>query len=244
MLKSGPAKKVCVYVSEDQQYHGNALYAAILDFLFYRGVSGATVLKGISGFGADHHLHTARILRLAENLPIKIEFIEEAGKVEALMPKLYEMAGSGLIDVQDTEIIKPAGPTKEAFRSRPESALKLEGKAKLMRIYVGEQDKWKDKPLHEAILEGLRANDIAGVTVYQGIVGYGANRRVHKESAFGLSKDRPIMLSVIDSEAKLKSFLPVLDDMLGQGLVVLSEVDIIKYTHDYKREERRKETRK
>ena len=59
-------------------------------------------------------------------------------------------------------------------------SLKREGKAKLMRIYVGENDKWSDKPLYKALLESMRANDIAGVTVYQGILGYGANRRIHK----------------------------------------------------------------
>ncbi len=78
--QSGPAKKVSIYVGEDQDYHGHALYAAILDYLFYRGVSGANVVRGIAGFGADHKLHTTRILRLTENLPVKIEFIEIAGK--------------------------------------------------------------------------------------------------------------------------------------------------------------------
>jgi PII-like signaling protein len=241
VLKQGPAKKVCIYVSEDRQYHGNALYAAILDFLFYRGVAGATVIRGISGFGADHHLHTTRILRLTEDLPIKIEFIEEAEKVEALLPKLFEMAGTGLIDVQDTEIIKPAGPSKGQAQATPEHPIKIEGKAKLMRIYIGEQDKWKDKPLHQALIESLRANDIAGVTVYEGIAGYGANKRMHRERAF--SHDRPIMLSVVDSEEKLRAYLPVMDDMIDAGLVVLSDVDIIKYTHDYKKDERRKEPR-
>jgi PII-like signaling protein len=241
VLKQGFAKKVCIYVSEDRQYHGNAVYAAILDFLFYRGVAGATVIRGISGFGADHHLHTTRILRLTEDLPIKIEFIEEADKVEALLPKLFEMAGTGLIDVQDTEIIKPAGPSKAQAQTAPEHPIKIEGKAKLMRIYVGEQDRWKDKPLHRALIESLRANDIAGVTIYEGIAGYGANRRMHKEKAF--SKDRPIMLSVVDSEEKIRAYLPILDDMIGAGLVVLSDVDIIKYTHDYKKVERRKEPR-
>jgi PII-like signaling protein len=243
VLKQGPAKKVCIYVSEDRQYHGNAVYAAILDFLFYRGVAGATVIRGISGFGADHHLHTTRILRLTEDLPIKIEFIEEAEKVDALLPKLFEMAGTGLIDVQDTEIVKPAGPSKGQPQPAPERSIRIEGKAKLMRIYIGEQDRWKDKPLHEALMESLRANDIAGVTVYEGIVGYGANRRLHKGKAFGFSKDRPIMLSVVDSEEKLRAYLPILDDMIGAGLVVLSDVDIIKYTHDYKKVERRKEPR-
>jgi PII-like signaling protein len=243
VLKQGPAKKVCIYVSEDRQYHGNALYAAILDYLFYRGVAGATVLRGISGFGADHHLHTTRILRLTENLPIKIEFIEDAEKVEALLPKLFEMAGTGLIDMQDTQIIKPADSSKGKPKLNPAAPIKIEGKAKLMRIYIGADDKWKDKPLHRALIESLRANDIAGVTIYEGIAGYGANRRIHKDRTFGFSKDRPIVLSVVDSEEKIRAYLPVLDDMIGAGLVVLSDVDIIKYTHDYKKSERRKEPR-
>ena len=244
MLKQGPAKRVAVYVSEDQQYHGQSLYSAILDFLFYRGVSGATVTRGIAGFGADHHLHTTRILRLSENLPMKVEFIETPEKIEELLPKLYDMAGTGLIEVQDTSIVKPSAPSEATFRAGAPPHLRIEGKAKLMRIYIGESDRWRDKPLHEAIVEALRANDIAGVTVYRGILGYGANRRVYKESPLGLSHDAPIMLSVVDTEAKLRRFLPVLDDMVKQGMVVLSDVNIIKYTHDYRREERRSEVRR
>ena len=76
MLTPGPGKKVGVYVSEDQQYHGSAAYAAILDFLFFHGVSGATVTRGIARFGADHHLHTTRLVDLAVRLPVKVEFIE------------------------------------------------------------------------------------------------------------------------------------------------------------------------
>ena len=231
MLKPGPAKKVAVQVGEDQQYHNRALYAAILDFLFYRGVSGASVVRGFAGFGADHRMHTTRILRMTENLPVQIEFIESAEKLEEILPKLQEMVGTGLIDVQETTVlhpprVAPGGESESAARSA-----KREGKAKLMRIYIGENDKWHDKPLYQALVESLRANDIAGVTVYQGILGYGANRRIHQQSALHLSHDRPIMLSIVDSEEKLRAFVPVLDDMVKQGLVVLSDVDVIKYMH-------------
>lgn len=243
MLKLGPARKVSIYVGEDQQYHGNSLYAAILDFLFYRGISGATVIKGIAGFGADHHLHTTRILRLTENLPIKVEFIETPEKVDELLPKLYEMAGTGLIEIQDTTVAKPSVPQKELPSQRAGPPLRREGKAKLMRIYIGENDKWRDKPLHQALIEAARANDIAGVTVYRGILGYGANRRIHSDSALSLSHDRPIMLSIVDTDEKLRAFIPLVDEMVQQGLAVLSDVDIIKYTHDYQAAERRKETR-
>jgi PII-like signaling protein len=243
MLKAGPAKKVTIYVGEDRQYHGTSVYAAILDYLFYRGVAGANVMRGVAGFGADHHLHTTRILVLTENLPIRIEFIESPEKVEELMPKLHEMAGTGLIEIQDTTVAK-APETSVAHQQQETSpSLKREGKARLMRIYIGENDKWRDKPLHKALIESMRANDIAGVTVYQGILGYGANRRIHKDSALHLSHDRPVMLSVVDTEEKLTAFFPILDQMVQQGLVVLSDVDIIKYTHDYRFVERRKETR-
>ena len=243
MLKSGAAKKVSIYVGEDHQYHGQSVYSAILDFLFYRGISGATVVRGIAGFGADHHIHTTRIERLTENLPIKIEFIESLEKVEELLPKLHEMTGTGLIEIQDTTVIKPSEVSTKGILQASIPSLKREGKAKLMRIFVGENDKWHDKPLYKALIESMRANDIAGVTVYQGILGYGANRRIHKESALNLSHDRPMMLSVVDSEEKLRAYFPILDGMVQQGLVVLSDVDVIKYTHNYPGEDRRKEAR-
>lgn len=243
MLKSGPAKKVSIYVGEDHQYHGHSVYSAILDYLFYRGVSGANVVRGIAGFGADHHLHTTRILRLTENLPVKIEFIESPEKVQEILPKLHEMAGTGLIEIQDTVIEKPSTSSEKGVAQPATPALKQQGKAKLMRIYVGENDKWRDKPLYKALVESMRANDIAGVTVYQCLLGYGANRRLTAKGAWEVSHDRPILLSVVDTEEKLRAFFPVLDDMVHQGLVVLSDVDIIKYTHNYGTEERRKEVR-
>lgn len=242
MLNAGPAKKVAIYVGEDQHHHGHTVYAAILDFLFYRGVSGATITRGMAGFGADHHLHTTKLVDLAVNLPVKIEFIESAERAEELLPKLQEMAGTGLIEIQDTTVVKPATPAKERTQ-QSSPALKTEGKAKLMRIYFGENDKWNDKPLHEALLEALRVNEIAGATVYRGILGYGANRRIHQDRTLSLSHDRPIMMSVIDAEEKLRAFTTILDKMIQQGLVVLSDVDIVKYTHNYRQSERRQEAR-
>jgi PII-like signaling protein len=242
MLTAGPGKKVGIYVAEDQQYHGTSAYAAILDFLFFRGVSGATVTRAIAGFGADHHMQTTKLVDLSVHLPVKIEFVETAEKIDELLPKLQAMAGTGLIEMHDTTIVKPA--EKKQKQTAPDApALKREGKAKMMRIYIGENDKWNGQPLYQAIVNGLRSNDIAGVTVYRGILGYGANRRIHKDAALSLSHDRPILLSVVETEEKLKAFMPILDQMVQQGLVVLSNVDIIKYAHNYQKAERRQEAR-
>lgn len=229
MLNTGPAKKVTVYVMEGQTYHGTACYAAILDYLFFRGISDATVLRGVAGFGTDHKLHTSRLVDLSDQMPIKIEFLESPDRVEEVLPKLAGMAGNGFIEVHDTTIIRPIAPGKKLQTETP--IARLESQAKMMRILIGEHDKWNGKPLHEALLQAFRANDIAGVTVYRGILGYGANRRIHKDSTLNLSHDAPILLTAVDSEEKLRALLPVLDQMVLQGLVVLSDVDIIKYSH-------------
>lgn len=228
MLTTGKALKVSIYVSEGATYHGASTYATILDFLFYRGVCGATVLKGVAGFGADRHLHSASSVEISDKLPIRIEFVDTREKVDEIMGKLEELAGTGLIEVQETTVVKAPRLSREKRPTPPH--LKMEGKARIMRIYIGESDRWRDKPLHEALVQAMRANDIAGVTVYRGVMGYGAHRRVHKEKPLHLSHDASIMLSAIDTEAKLKAFLPVVDEMVEEGLVVLSDVDIIKYS--------------
>jgi PII-like signaling protein len=149
-------------------------------------------------------------------------------RLDELLPKLLEMIGDGLVEIQDTTILK-AGIAKGPETALPHVA--LQGKAKLMRIFIGEDDKWRGKNLYDAIVESLRANDLAGATVYRGICGYGAHRRFHKEKRLSLSHDLPIMLSVVDEETKIRAYLPVLEQMVHEGLVVLSDVDVIKYTH-------------
>jgi uncharacterized protein len=108
MLTSGKAVKVTVYLSDGAKHHGVPVYSAILDFLFHSGVAGATVVKGVAGFGAAHRLHSAHILEISDDLPVKIEFIETREKVDALLPELEKRVDSGLIEVQETTIVVPA----------------------------------------------------------------------------------------------------------------------------------------
>src|SRR5579883_2376296 len=99
MLTAGKAVKVSIYLSEGSTHHGASTYSSILDFLYFRGVAGATVLKGVAGFGADHHIHSANFVEISDHLPLKIEFVETREKVNELMGKLEELAGSGMIEV-------------------------------------------------------------------------------------------------------------------------------------------------
>jgi uncharacterized protein len=109
--------------------------------------------------------------------------------------------------------------------------MKLEGKAKMLRIHFGEDDKWQGKPLYRAIVEKCRELDIAGATVLRGIEGYGASTLIRRTHLLSFSHDAPVMVSVIDSEDKIQKLLSILDEMVGEGLIALSEVEVIKYVH-------------
>src|ERR1017187_1762717 len=107
MLTSGKAVKVTVYLSDGAKHHGVPVYTSILDFLFHSGIAGATVVKGVAGFGHAHLIHSAHIIEISDHLPVKIEFIESREKVDGIMAELEMRAGSGLIEVQETTIIVP-----------------------------------------------------------------------------------------------------------------------------------------
>ena len=109
--------------------------------------------------------------------------------------------------------------------------MKLEGIAKMLRIHFGEDDKWEEKPLYRAIVEKCRELDIAGATVFRGIEGYGASTLIRRSHHLSFSSDAPLMVSVIDTEEKIQQLLPHLDKMLGEGLIAMSEVEVVKYVH-------------
>ena len=108
MLTTGAAKKVTIYLNEDSRVHREPLHMAVLDFLMKNGVSGATAIRGMAGFGAHHVMHTPRIEVLAEHLPVCVEFVENAERVAELMPALGELVVDGMIEVQDTTVVKVA----------------------------------------------------------------------------------------------------------------------------------------
>src|SRR5260221_7213258 len=109
MLLKGAAKKVTIYVNEDTRHHLGPLYEAILTFLMHKSVAGATASRSLAGFGAHRVMHTTKVELLAAHLPVRIEFIETAEKVDELLPTLYDMVADGLIEVQDTTVVKASG---------------------------------------------------------------------------------------------------------------------------------------
>jgi uncharacterized protein len=107
--------------------------------------------------------------------------------------------------------------------------MKEEFQAKMLRIHFGESDKWQGKPLHEAIVAKCREVGMAGAIVFRGIEGYGSSTRIRHASHWTFSKDAPIMLSVIDTKEQIAKLLPHLDEMVQEGLIAMSDVEVIRY---------------
>jgi len=100
---------------------------------------------------------------------------------------------------------------------------------KLLRIFIGEADRWDGKPLYEAIVEEARARGLAGATVWKGCLGFGAHSRMHTAKILRLSEDLPILIEIVDAADKIEAFLPELDRMVKEGLVTLERAEVLIY---------------
>ena len=106
---------------------------------------------------------------------------------------------------------------------------RLEGDGKLVRIFIGESDTWHGKPLYQAIVKRVREEGLAGATVTRGIEGYGASSHLHTSRILRLSEDLPLVIEIVDTEERIEALLPILDEMVGDGLVTIETVRIVTY---------------
>ena len=107
--------------------------------------------------------------------------------------------------------------------------MQIPHEAVLLRIFIGESDRWEHKPLFEAIVLKAREAHLAGATVLRGPMGFGKSSRLHTAKILRLSMDLPIVIEIVDSEEKINAFLPTLNPMIGGGLVTLEKVRVIEY---------------
>jgi hypothetical protein len=109
--------------------------------------------------------------------------------------------------------------------------MQLPEDALLLRIYIGESDRWQHQPLYEAIVLKARELHLAGATVLRGPMGFGAASRIHTAKILRLSMDLPMVIEIVDTEEKVKSLLPFLEQMMGGGLVTMEKIKVIHYGH-------------
>lgn len=107
--------------------------------------------------------------------------------------------------------------------------MKSETSGKLLRIFIGESDRKGGQPLYTAIVERARHEGLSGATVFKGIEGFGGHSVVHAARVFDLSTDLPVLIEIVDTEEKIARFIPILDEMVGEGMITLESVQVIRY---------------
>jgi len=219
-------RRLVVYVSESQRHGRRPLWREVLDTCHRRGLAGATATRGMVGFGASGKLHEDLTPDAMPDLPVTIEAIDEAPRIDAVLPDLDVLVTNGLIAVHEVRVVKARA--RKPLAEAPVTHQKLTGKAKMLRVHVGAKDTWEGEPLWEALVKRFHQLDLAGATVYRGVEGYGASGRIHRRAVWR-SADEPITVVAVDSAEKIEKALPYLDRMVGSGLVAISDVDVILY---------------
>jgi uncharacterized protein len=105
----------------------------------------------------------------------------------------------------------------------------IPSEGKLLRIFIGEADRWGGRPLYEAIVEAARRGGMAGATVWKGFMGFGRHSRLHTAKVLRLSEDLPVVIEIVDAAEKIEAFLPTLDQMVQEGLVTLERAEVLMY---------------
>jgi PII-like signaling protein len=241
-----------VYSKATEKSHGVPLYRAIVEAARRRHLAGASVFPVELGYGSHRQLHDVASEYASFDIPIVVEIIDAFDRVAELVAELESMVGEGLVVLSQARVHRYTHGTEQVEADRPETALgppshpgrlsgeegmsqmKIEGEGKRVTVYVGSADTWGGSNLAVAIVEQCRKLGLAGATVSRGVMGFGKHSVIHKAHLLGLSDDLPEKIEVIDKPDEIERLLPVLDQMIGGGLIVVEDVHIVRYLHDPK----------
>ncbi len=246
-----------LYSKTNETFHGVPLYRAVVEAARRSRLAGASVFPVELGYGAHRQIHDIASEYSSFDIPILVEIIDAAERVRALAGELETLVSEGLVVIGSVHVHSythaaerdeaarpesPTGPPSRPSRVSEEEGthhMKIEGNAKRVTVYVGSADTWHGRNLAVAIVEKCRAMGMAGATVSRGVMGFGKHSVIHKAHFLGLSEDLPEKIEVIDRPEEIERLLPVLDEMIGGGLIVVEDVHVVRYLHGPKRSQSR-----
>lgn len=213
-----------------------------------QGLSGATVLRGILGTGS-HGVIKRSTWSLVEHVPVIVEIVDTSERIlkfiDAAVP---EVMHGGMLTLERANVMlyrhgKHQQPTSLALggllkplstmpRIEEKGPMKVNENGVLLRVFIGESDRYENKPLYEAIVGKVRELGLAGATVLRGTEGFGAHSVVHRASLLEMSTDLPIVIEIVDTDAQIKLLLPVLEGMVREGMITMEYVVILLYREE------------
>jgi PII-like signaling protein len=215
------------------------------------GLAGATVLRGLLGLGS-HGVIRRSAWSIVEHVPVIVEIVDSAEKIKSFVDRsLAELLVHGLATLERASVMMyrhAADPAPNELNSSNLTALaaplstvpqittsehmKIDEQGVLLRIFIGESDRYEGRPLYEAIVHQAAALQLAGATVLRGSEGFGAHSVVHESKLLEMSRDLPLIVEIVDSEDKIKLLLPALEKMVQRGMVTMEHVLILMYRPD------------
>jgi PII-like signaling protein len=243
-----------VYSNVNEKWQGGPLYRAVVETARRLKLAGASVFPVEMGYGAHRQIHDLASEYSSFDIPIVIEIVDAAERVMPLAKELDSIVKEGLVVVNQVQVIRYTHAVERDLVLAPEAAtaeprpservtaaagstgMKIEGDAKRLTVYIGSADTWGGRNLAVAIVERCRELGLAGATVSRGVMGFGKHSVIHKAHFLGLSDDLPEKVEVVDRPEEIERFLPVLDQMIGGGLIVVEDVHVVRYLHEPKRE--------
>jgi uncharacterized protein len=247
-----------VFVQEEDRYGRHALYKAIVARALEEKMAGATVLVGPLGFGRLRLVRSEFNVDAAQGLPMVVELVDNAEQIDRFLSALHGMIDSGLVTLKKVRALRyrRQDVSREAGASPPtlsssssmlrsartrrsqmwaiqrgvrEGAMDVPHDAVLLRIFTSVADRFGLEPLYRAIVLRAREMHLAGATVLRGPMGFGQSATLHQRHLFS-DTDAPVVVEIVDSEEKINSFLPILDDMMESGLVIFEAAKVLQYS--------------
>jgi PII-like signaling protein len=221
-MPNAPNRRVRFYTTEADRGAGHPLARALVDLLRAGGARGVTVFRGAEGFGGHRRVHSDLHVDVVPELPVVLEWIEDAEAVRRILPRAAALAPGALI-TQDGLAAGEGAP--------PPGGVDMEGgeHAVRVRIYLGQADRAGGRPAHLAILELLRAGDAQGATVFGGIEGFGAGGEVHGERLADLGRRLPVVIEWIDHAEAVARLLARVRALVPAALVTVEDTTVVQW---------------
>ncbi len=244
-MKRAGEQVLCRFQLSTFARHGlSPLYEWIVQEARREGLQGATVLKGFYGLRADGTVLAERTWAPAQELPVIVEIVDEAPRVEALLRKVEPHVADGTVTLERARVLiyraggreRPLPPgdvaaTRDRSAAREVRTVRRAEDGVLLRIFIGESDRdtGGERPLYEGLVRRARDAGLAGATVLRGPMGFGRHSRVHAAKLLERSTDLPVVVEIVDAADRIDAFLPIVDELVTEGLVTIEAVRVLRY---------------
>ncbi|HWY85340.1 MAG TPA: DUF190 domain-containing protein [Gemmataceae bacterium] len=248
MKLEGEQTLLRIFLRNTDKYGWSSAGDALVERAKKKQLAGATILRGIFGLDVVGELLQSGRWSMVEHVPVIVEIVDDPRAIGQFLADVEEILPEGLATLERAHVLvyrqNRAAAEKAAMRLEvpcpvtplstlpsPEEfpAMKMSEEGQLLRVFCGESDTWEGQSLARAVVLKAKELGLAGATVLHGSMGFGANSRVHTSKLLDLSTDLPIVIELVDNAEKIKSLLPFLDEAVGEGLITIEAVRVLRY---------------